>query len=328
MLNAPSDGKPVPWYANSTERQKRLNAYEGGWREPLDKVSQHISMGATLEDLMARRHEDTQKYTGFIAEWLMDSVARINLGDFIDSPPPNRLVVQNGSYAALPRFPGYSALFQTVLELLDDDVDCIVELGSGLGYNLAELYLALPKDGPPRTLIACEPSPSGRAHTEALFSTVPQARMGARFFDYHAPNLDFLSEFRKVIVISAHSIEQIPFLGPNLYTAMLAGPVAACVHQEPIGWQRFPNLGRRVLEFHQDRTAWAKFVTDFTYVITPGRETENAAAWAAACLYNNDLLAQVSDFSERGLIRLRTLIYDYGSINPFNPSTLVAWTRG
>lgn len=318
---------PAPWYAVEEERENRKTAYNQSWSRLLDELNRRLQAGGTLADLVKANQDELQKYAGFIPATLTAAIPQLDLGEFSGQKPPYRLAVVNGSYTSVPRLPGLDILVRTVAALVDSEVDCVVELGSGPGYNLGELFLALPPGQRRPALIACEPSEQGRRLTEQLFSTTPGAEISTRPFDYYEPDLGFLAAFKKVVVFTSHSIEQIPILGPGLYESLLAAPVCACVHQEPIGWQRYTNLAASVRKLHDDEHAWNAFRSNFIYSIQPGRETENAAAWAAGCVYNTDLLPVLARASDQGHINLTALAYDFASINPFNPSTLVSWTR-
>ena len=131
----------------------------------------------------------------------------------------------------------------------------------------------------------------------------------------------------KVVAFSGHSIEQIPVLGEGFYRRLLESPVAACVHLEPVGWQRFTNLVKEVLEQYRDAELWQNHCKTCRYVVDDQYLAVNAASWAASGFYNTDLLKLIADAAGRKEIGITTLAYEIIGYNPFNPSTLIAWTR-
>jgi hypothetical protein len=117
-------------------------------------------------------------------------------------------------------------------------------------------------------------------------------------------------------------------LGDDFYPRLLASPISACVHFEPIGWQRHLSLVAQVESLHRDPAQWFQFTRTYRYAIEDARLLANAAAWSVSCGYNTDLLRLVAQAAEQGLIRMQASAFDVIGQNPFNPSTLLAWIRG
>lgn len=324
---SPQHQKPVDrqesWRGIS--HTERLANYEKDWSIYSAGIEAHIHGAVSIGDLVRTHEANVGKYCGFIPPFIMYHLDNIDLGKFSDEKPPHRLVVLDGRYVSSLVAPSSDALIDVIARCVDPDVDCIVEFGSGLGFNLARLRLRLPTA--PLTYIACEPSASGRQATRSIFATDPAARLQTHSFDYCQPNLDFLSGFRKIVAFTVHSIEQVPVLGESFYRMLLNANIAACVHIEPVGWQRFTNISETVLALHRDEEEWDRFYSGYTFVLDDTRVVDNAAIWSTICGYNTDLLRLISAAATSGEISMTTLAYDAVGLNPFNPSTVVAWRR-
>lgn len=307
------------------DRAARIANYDRGWSTYIDGIASEVARGVSLAELVSRYDGMLGSYRGFISDSLMQQIPRVDLGDFAGRPAPQRLAVVNGRYASLPTIPSTDALFDAIARVVDPEVDCIVEFGSGLGFNLARLRLRLPKAA--LAYIACEPTEHGRRAAELIFSTDPQARLEARPFDYAAADLSFLDRFRKIIAFSVHSVEQVPMLGEHFYRALLATNIAHCIHLEPVGWQRFTNITESMLAMHRDWETWQSFCQALEFVVKDSELVKNAATWSAFCGYNTDLLSLIAGAVDRGDVALTALAYEIVGVNPFNPSTLVAWRR-
>lgn len=114
--------------------------------------------------------------------------------------------------------------------------DAIVELGSGYGRNLIELFLrGGPKDV---TYYAGEISASGRQAAEMLFALVPDMTVVSFAFDHKAPDLSCLAGCQSVLLFSYHSIEQVTAIDPDYFRRLTkAAPNVTGIHFEPFGFQ-------------------------------------------------------------------------------------------
>ena len=303
----------------------RIATYDRGWFSYIESIASLAAQGASLDELLARYDSVIGDYRGFIDENILRQIPRVDLGEFAGRQPPQRLVVVDGHYVSSPTIPSTETLFDAIARAVDPEVDCIVEFGSGLGFNLARLRLRLPDA--PVTYIACEPTEHGRRAAELIFSADPRARLEARPFDYGTADLSFLDRFRKIVAFTVHSVEQAPMLGTAFYRALLATNIAHCIHLEPVGWQRYTNITKTVLAMHRDRAAWQRFCQGQEFVVEDSQLVKNSATWSTFCGYNTDLLSLVAGTVDRGEAALTALSYDVVGTNPFNPSTLVAWRR-
>jgi hypothetical protein len=306
-------------------RAERLAIYDKSWGEVAATIEGRLGRGTSLEDLVRVWEGIAGAYRGFIPDFARVLGMPIDLARFADEKPPNRLVVVGGRYVSSPVALTTDALIDVIARYVDPAVDCIVEFGSGLGFNLARLRLRFP--AAPVTYIACEPTAMGRQATRRIFSTDPATHLRDYAFDYCRPDLNFLSGFRKIVAFTAHSIEQVPVLGESFYRMLLDTNIAACVHIEPVGWQRFDNIVAAVLAWHRDEAVWRRFLDGYNFVLDDSRVVDNAAVWSTRGGYNTDLLRLIAAAEARGDVSVTDLAYDVIGLNPFNPSTLVAWRR-
>lgn len=311
------------WFAAT--RAGRIAVYERAWHNRIAGVRACLDRGGTMTEVLHVYENESSAYKGFIPNFITNSLLRIDLGEFCHEKPPRRLSVVDGRYVSSISSPSVGILIDDVARCIEPDVDCIVEFGSGLGFNLARLRLRLPNA--PLTYIACEPSEAGREVTRRLFATDPATRLQDYSFDYVQPNLDFLRGFRKIIAFTVHSVEQIPVLGEDFYRMLLNTNVAACIHIEPVGWQRFTNIAAVVLAMHRDKGTWHQCLRNYVCEINDAHVVGNAAMWSAICGYNTDLLRLVATTAASGEITVTSLAYEVIGSNPFNPSSLVAWRR-
>ena len=308
------------------EKQRRINNYDAAWKQSLEAIKEAVRHKMNLGLLVEKILEHNGKYDGFIPEFLTNQVHAIDYGSrFAYVPPPYRLNVLDGTYVSVPGELPNDQFFDAIARYIDPEVDCLVEFGSGIGLNLARMLLRLPD----RNLcyVACEPSENGRMATEALFSLAPEAKLITRYFDYMEPDLDFLKDYRKIVVLTCHSIEQIMVLGNRFYDKLLDTNIHACIHCEPIGWQRSEECYNHVLDLLQNLELRWQFMQNCTLVLDNRHLLANAAAWAALAGYNIDLLAQITHATERGDVSITDTAYDFAGSNPFNPSTLIGWVR-
>jgi hypothetical protein len=303
----------------------RLSKYDGAWDSYLPGIEELVGQGASLATLVTHYANYLSRYQGFLPEFLGGKI-KVDLGAFADLPPePLRLAVVEGKYVAVERIPRDFPIVDVVSQLIDDEVDCVVELGSGLGFNLAALRLRMPHKQ--FTYVAMEPSESGRKATRMIFSTDPAAAVETHPFDYHQPDFSPLARFKRIIAFTSHSIEQIPLLGAGFYDQLLALPVMACAHAEPVGWQRFSNIVANMNRLLADEVAWHTIVPAHCYRFTDEHLAENSAIWAVSAGYNTDLLPIIAAAADAGKLDIRLLSYDVFGANPVNPSTLIAWKR-
>lgn len=126
---------------------------------------------------------------------------------------------------------------RAALDAFGPSVERIVEMGSGWGKTLFNLYLY----GAPLGVEyhAMELTRNGRAVTDLIAKhCAPRIDMRTHFFNYFEPDFSSLTGQKRTCFITHHSIEQVPHVGRELFERMLSVPgFHRCVHLEPCGFQ-------------------------------------------------------------------------------------------
>jgi len=125
---------------------------------------------------------------------------------------------------------------EATLSACDPEPELVVELGSGWGRNLFAIWLA---GGPPGAMyVGAEYTGAGRAAAARIAALEPALRFESIPFDYHSPDLSALPRVGRAVVITVHSVEQIPHVRQEVIESIrgLAADVE-CLHFEPVGWQ-------------------------------------------------------------------------------------------
>ena len=311
------------WFST---HDSRLDHYEADWRRYQALFGQLAAIKAGLDAYVGLFDATLGQDYGFIEAGILKQVPGLDPGRFAAPPPGTRLAIEQGEYVALPHVQAsFPLIAQALAPCIDDSVDCIVEFGSGIGTNLARLRLRHP--GRDITYIACEPTEIGRATTAMLFAADPAMRTRVLHFDYTVADLDFLKDYHRPVAFTNHSIEQVATVGAPFYARLLRSPVAACAHLEPVGWQRYDNVRAVVLAMYRDPAFFKATLDRHGWSLDDARLIDNAAMWAARHAYNVDLLPTVAAAAKADAVTLTALAYDVTGLNPFNPSTLIAWRR-
>lgn len=194
----------------------------------------------------------------------------------------------------------YAAIMEEIIAACGSDTDCVVELGSGWGRNLFDLWLA----GGPReaAYIACEITEAGRQCSRRLAALEPALDFKVLPFDFRDPDLtDIPGGKRKYIVFTVHSIEQIPCIEPAVFQKILGlGPAVEGLHFEPVGWQ-----------FRAE--------TD-----SSGRNG-SSPAYAEKNDYNRNLWRVLEALANAGQIEILSAKPDVIGINPENSTSFIHW---
>ena len=235
--------------------------------------------------------------------------------------PRRTLVAVDGKYRFVPPNFVKETLLATVLANLTEETEVVVELGSGWGRNLFNVYLRC-RRGDLR-FVACEPADAGRRATELLCALEDGIPFAVHPFTYMEPDLSFLEGGPNVLFFTSHSIEQVTLLDPRLFDLMLERTGhCTCVHAEPIGWQRHTPLAARAREIVATGT-----IPDDKLSFDDEDFAENAALYSWQRGYNIDLLSIIDRYRKAGKITVKRLEYDFWGANPFIPATLVVWEK-
>ena len=189
-----------------------------------------------------------------------------------------------------------SLVTEWLLAIADREFDAIVELGSGWGRNLFDLYCA----GGPNKIpyYAAEFSESGRKITASFARLDRHAPIKPVFFDHRAPALPFLRKARRALIFSYHSIEQIAELPARYFDVLAAAaPQVVAVHFEPFGFQ----------------------------IGGDDPLTNEHRAFIREKKYNTNLLARLGEAEARGALSTRRLMANVFAPQPENPTSIAIW---
>ena len=212
-----------------------------------------------------------------------------------------RTFVVDGTVTKLPLAGSYGAAQGIVLNCLNEaftpETDLIVELGAGWGWHILSCYA---RGGPAGArYVSAEYTEAGRRAASALAELAPELNFEAVPFDYHEPAFD-LPRGRHAVVFTAHSIEQIPHVKPELFEALrgLADRVT-CLHFEPVGWQ------------------------------VEGYSGEGSSKdYAEGHDYTRNLVPTLTDEAASGRLSIDLIATDVFGINPNNATTVIRWSAG
>jgi hypothetical protein len=350
--------------------EKSKIEYERAWLELLAVVRSGQESGLDDPIEILKHIQEHEGKTFFSKKHFYDVHKKIGLPVRANQPAIERLAVEDGNYIISPfdltlaeRFTDQLARF---LAEQARQIDCVVELGSGIGRNLFILAQKLdPRLKAKIGFYACEYTDAGRQVCEALQERNTGVRLFTRHFDYYQPDFTFLDKAENVLYFTCHSIEQIPVLNRTVMERILAASGQCfCFHAEPVGWQfddellkwrrkaqsekskqsqsgvqrRMQKVKRKVYKL--DREVFRRFGIGFVDAsrrfdidIGPGdlgrsnKVSLNAARWSATMDYNTNLIPLLKDLKDEGLICIDSEQINFCGDNPFNPSTIVAWHK-
>jgi hypothetical protein len=115
-----------------------------------------------------------------------------------------------------------------------DGVDLVMELGSGWGVNLFNLWL---RDGPQAVYYALEPIDEGREACDLVATAFDEPRVISAPFDCAEPNIPQMGA-RHALVFSAAAADKVELVSENLVDQICAiGERVTVLHFESIGHQ-------------------------------------------------------------------------------------------
>jgi hypothetical protein len=191
---------------------------------------------------------------------------------------------------------GYRGMIaETVVQSCLPETRAIIELGSGWGANLLNVWLR----GGPRlaAYYAGEVTENGRRCVAALAAVDSSLDLRVMPFDFNQPDFSPFRSDGHVVVFTVHSIEQIPQLSSDVIQGVLdLAPRVTGLHFEPIGWQI-------------------------------GKSAGSSEAYAARHDYNRNLWSVLRDFAVRQSLLIERVSVDEIGLNPKNSTTVVCWHK-
>ena len=281
-----------------------------------------------------------------------------------DQAGSKRLAVINGKYAIVPFDNTFSdEIIDSLIKIINErreQIDCIVELGSGYGRNIFALADRLKpyQRGKQFEYFSCELTDSGRQTCKKLLKYSNEQKIHVEAFDYRNPNFSFLPNKKNYLFFTCHSIEQIPRLERSVIDGMLTiSDNCYCLHAEPVGWQ----YEKRLVKFREETKAgdWKQsqpylkrklsklnlrlfnkyglsfMEPDYKFGIKldkndidkPDNVSINAVKFSLEKKYNTNLVLLLKTIENEGRIKIDSeMINIYGG-NPFNPTTEIIWRK-
>lgn len=262
-----------------------------------------------------------------------------------------RLVVVDGKYQIVPFDTQVAQPFQYLVDVLRaSNVDTIVELGSGYGRILFQLWEDLKHQLPNRQFAfhACELTEGGRALNKEIHQLSPEMDLSIHYFNYYEPDLSFLTKDRKVLFFSLQSIEQIPEVPLVLANSLVNfKPGTLGIHFEPIGWQSDASL---LAERYKKEDSLIAKISIATKKITSGAArilglstgfpgisvdrsdigssksvSRNSAAWSIRKSYNRNMIPLFTEPPIKEKVDIVKLQIDAFGDVPFNPTSILHW---
>lgn len=194
-----------------------------------------------------------------------------------------------------------AAVVETVIDLCSPATESIIELGSGWGEHLCNLWI----QGAPAsaTYYACELSESGRKCALVLAALEDAFRLQALYFNYVQPEFSSIPKGQKeVVVYSVHSVEQVAEVPLDLIRRLCElAEVVKGVHFEPVGWQMIAEDQKNELTMeHQKR--------------------------CEAHGYNRNFWPMLKQAEAEGLITIETAVPNFFG-RDYNPASLITWRK-
>jgi hypothetical protein len=185
-------------------------------------------------------------------------------------------------------------LVQRVAAAMTDQTGAVIELGSGWGRNLCEVYLRTGRADV--AYVAAEYTPSGRRCTDALAEIDPGMSLTAVPFDLTAPDLAPVGRHAHAVVFTNHAIEQVPHVTDELLDAIRRVATDVTVlHFEPVGWQMHRGSG-------------------------------SSESYATLHDYNRNLVEVLRRAEGRQDIAIADIVVDAVGANQHNSSTYIRWS--
>jgi SAM-dependent methyltransferase len=185
----------------------------------------------------------------------------------------------------------FDDIVAVTLAPLMEEVDTVLELGCGYGFNLWKLH----EKWPDKTYIGGEYSQVGIAIARTVFSQHDNISVEPfNFYDDQYPLFDTVTKDSTALVFTGHALEQLPSAAkPISVLATLGDFIHRCVHFEPVA------------ELHNDSLLGLM-----------------RKRYAELNDYNRDLYSCIENHS--GIEIVSTDIDVYGRV-PFNPTSIITW---
>lgn len=317
----------APALTDTRGRARSKASQERGWATVFDKARKLVkqrpddhlsSILANLRELNISRADPGRYYRvkDFVRPMGAAIMEKSNLS--IDDPflHPD---VRNSEYTVTS-----ISTIRYLSKLIRADTSGVMEIGSGWGSNVFQLYLAHGATRSKKIIYyGGEYTREGQACSKFLGKVDPLMNFRAFYFDYRNPDVSFLVRQKgHILLFTSHSIEQVDLISSDLFRQLqeIPNPVTV-VHFEPVGWQRVPELMARREANDSDffeAIGQRALEGDISSV------NENSAWWSWRLEYNRNLLPILTRLEDEGVIKMINRAYDFtAAANVLNPSTLL-----
>ena len=333
--------------------EKAKSHYESTWSRVNSIVTEEMKAGksrteilTTIVDSLSARFLSIQPF--------LDLYEDLGIEFEAAQAPKQRVAVIDGAYELRPfsQF-GNDLVCSTIGNFLDrhiEDIDCIVELGSGYGRNLFSIHDTLKHRFSIPKMHACELTESGRQVTKDLRQMDSEISLDIHSFDYFNPDFSFLDENSNVLLLTVHSIEQIPLLKSPIFEKLISKVRKCnCFHFEPVGWQtdrqvlnkrnsppvmetvtsRLRTKSREIFSKILKRKSAARGFENIELqsadIGSSRRVSSNASAWSMRAGYNTDLVSVLRSLEQRKMMTIQSGSINKFGANPFNPTSVFHW---
>lgn len=282
------------------------DAYETAWRARRDLLAGMIADGESDPHRLVHRLYAHERFnvlgvdaSGAIRFAPIDHARNPNKFPLLPTGVPAFRIVANQDRYTLA--PYYAHPMDFLVDFLrQNPVDAVVELGSGYGRNLVELFYRGGPKGIP--YYAGELSESGTEMATMLATKMADLRIMPFRFDHEEPDLAAIAEKSRVLFFTFHTIEQVATLRAD-YFKILAGHAdrVTGVHFEPFGFQ--------IAQF-------------------PGEVTDAQKRLIEGNGWNGNMVEMLTASARRGEIDITFMAKNMmGSDDPENPTSLAVWRR-
>ncbi len=274
----------------STPDEGWRDYYHKAWQDLCDKAVAAIDAGQFQNAFQAVRWIERSEVT--------DQPAADKGSRFPGGRPMMRDSSFRGNGCLVPRFsdPGYPALLADLMEHCGP-FDAVVEIGSGWGRNLFDIFYHSAWPGP---YFGGELTSGGRQLATRLSPLAGGMEVSFHAYDHTQPDLSFIGARQNVLVYSVHSLEQVAMLGDDFFDRLCSfAPKMTGVHIEPFGFQ----------------------------IEQPGPLTQQHAVVNRERGWNQDFAKTLHSAQDRGIVQIDSIAAEiFLSSDITNPSSFAMWT--
>lgn len=292
----------------SLKEQGVKEDYEKVWETAYEQCKEIIDQGETdLSRIVTRirkqyRFKNTSE--SLRKKYIEDETSRKKTGYIVDRQLLSFYSI-NTKYQPLMLEP---LKIVPIIDSCPEGVERIIELGSGWGRNLFKVWLnGGPKDA---TYLALDITKTGAKIADTITTATKNIDLRTHYFDYNNPDFSFLTDYKKTVVFTNHSIEQIPFVKKELFEKILEIPgFLRCIHFEPVGFQ-IPG------------DSWLAVPRDISIM---SRVDKLCANYAESSNLNRNFYKTLRELEVNAKVLVRTVRKHYYSGRLENASSLIIW---